>query len=274
MGGISNPVQIAGNILIPQVAVDSFAWGLITGTPGTQGLGFVGLNSGGNPVGSGTQIDPSMTASSLGTLRRGENVAVGSGASGGWSTNNTGQLDRAMLQVSSVAGRGGWYCEIYGGIGENYASGNNPGFFIGLNSYSASPQGPPVWTGGNQNDYMGLGVQGGASGSAQAWGTVTQIGNAAASFNVLAPSLVAAAQQLFAVSFVNNPGSIVIVMNAKLWNGSSWVSLVSNFSFNSRTGIGLTPGIQVQNAAGAGNNGVFWHRCYWQADITQVPKAF
>jgi hypothetical protein len=184
----------------------------------------------------------------------------------------------APFLLGSVASAGGFYLEMYAGIGRFTASAN-PAFFIGL------CQNPIAWSFGGAGTHAYVGstningiivdtLSGGAL--AATWSTIQQNGAAAPTVAAIA-GLAPAGGQLFALRFQAPPNSNVITFDLKQLTAlGTWTSIIAGATFNSSpAGTRLAPTmVGCNNTAGGASNGIILHRLFGVTDTAAVPKAF
>jgi hypothetical protein len=198
----------------------------------------------------------------------------------GWSSQGLFE-NLSPWFVGGVPNVGGFYVEIYAGIGDTYNATSFPAYFIGLCSIKASVNNldPPPFASNNSAmvDAIGL-ICNSAGGSHQStWSTITRRGTAVAV--VTSTGIALAAGQLFCVRFAYPAGSDAGLMSIKrLTAAGVWTPVTLNLPL---TGAGPASGTQMYPCIGcepvvsdAGLTSIAVHRIFSYADAFSVPPAF
>jgi hypothetical protein len=198
----------------------------------------------------------------------------------GWSSQGLFE-NQSPWFVSATAKAGGFYVEIYAGIGDTYNATSQPAYFIGLCSIKASVNNfnPPPLSSNNSAMVDAIGLICNSSGASHSttWSTITRRGTGVAVVSSLGIAL--AAGQLFCVRFVYPAGSDAGLMSIKqLTAPGVWTAVTTNLAL---TGVGPATGTQLYPSIGfqpvvsdAGTSSIAVHRIFSYADAFSVPPAF
>jgi hypothetical protein len=245
--------------------VNAYASAASAGVPanGINNFGF-----GPNPtLGTGTTA-LSLSTPVVGSIVRQENY----GSSGLFGYGGSGVPIKPFL-VGNAPNTGGFYLEIYAGIGDRLDTSCKPAYFIGLSSSTVDNS--PFST--NIVDAVGLIIDSSGVSTVFPWQWIYKRG---AGTPVLTPlGFNAAIGQLFALQFKCPPNSDAIVFTVKrLTAPGVWSTIVPAFNL---AGLGPAPGTrlgpqvygQCTVTAGTGSS-IILHRMLGLTDQYSVGSAF
>lgn len=274
MGQVFNPVTVTFQSLNSIAQINAYGVADAAGLNPSHGVGEFGVGS--NP-GLGTAFTTLSTATPIvGKINRQENTNNANVGSFGWGPSGGPALFMPMA-VGANPNEGGFYLEIYAGIGDNFDAVTKPAYFIGISS-SNGQQNPQLSV--NIHDANGIIIDSTAASATFNWQTITRRGVAAAVLTSFTPNVPAAVGQLFAVRFNCPPNSDHVVMTVKQLTAlGTWTTLLAPTDL---TGIGPAAGTRllphiygVNNAAHAGTgSGIIFHRMLGTVDAFSVGSAF
>jgi hypothetical protein len=274
MGFVSNPPNVTFQAVNSLAQVNAFAIADSGAANPGHGIGEFGIGT--NP-GLGTNFATLSQATPIvGKINRQENTNQNNGGFFGWGGSGGPALFHPFL-VGANPNEGGFYLELYAGIGDNLNLASKPAYFIGLSSQGAVVN-PRIST--NMTDAIGMIIDSTAASVNFPWQSIIQRGAGAAVLAGLGGGVLAATGQLFALRFSCPPNSDHISMTIKQLTAlGQWTTL---FGPTDLTGTGPAQGTRllpqiygVNNVGVAGTgSGIIFHRLLGTVDVSSVGSAF